>query len=426
MAHWPPPDMNQPDSNHLRPYLPVLLLLFVGSGCAALIYEIVWFQLLQLAIGSSAVSLGVLLGTYMGGMCLGSLLLPRFVSRGEHPLRVYARLELGIGIFAIVVLFLIPLLDSLYAAIASHGLQGIVLRAVVAAICLLPPTLLMGASLPAMARWVEATPQGVSWLGFLYGGNIAGAVFGCLFAGFYLLRVYDMPMATYVAAAINFAVALDQLHRWPKRTEYRPYALASRRHHAVLRNGLRVPGRADVYIAIALSGMCALGAEVIWTRLLSLMIGATVVHVLDHSGGVPDRTGTRQRGRLGSWPDRGRARRWAGARCSWPAPSRGPRIRSPIRSPTGPSIRCSRPARGSIFRSIWCAACGPSCLRRSCGARAFRWRWPRPHRSGEKDQDPENWSGDYAANTVGAIVGAIAFSMHFYSLDRLTRTRSDC
>ena len=59
--------------------LPLVLLLFVGSGCAALIYEIVWFQLLQLVIGSSAVSLGVLLGTFMGGMCLGSLLLPRLV-----------------------------------------------------------------------------------------------------------------------------------------------------------------------------------------------------------------------------------------------------------------------------------------------------------------------------------------------------------
>src|SRR6201986_4583638 len=95
----------QPDSSspaHLRPFLPLLLLLFVGSGCAALIYEIVWLQLLQLAVGSSAVSLGVLLGTYMGGMCLGSLLLPRLVSRAEHPLRVYAKLELGIGIFAIV------------------------------------------------------------------------------------------------------------------------------------------------------------------------------------------------------------------------------------------------------------------------------------------------------------------------------------
>src|ERR1700751_1703550 len=78
-------------------FLPLLLVLFVGSGCAALIYEIVWFQLIQLVIGSSAVSIGVLLGTFMGGMCLGSLLLPRFVGPDKHPLKIYALLECGIG-----------------------------------------------------------------------------------------------------------------------------------------------------------------------------------------------------------------------------------------------------------------------------------------------------------------------------------------
>ena len=66
--------------------LPIVLLLFVGSGCAALIYEIVWLQMLQLVIGSNGLSLGVLLGTFMGGMCLGSLLFPRFVSPAYHPL----------------------------------------------------------------------------------------------------------------------------------------------------------------------------------------------------------------------------------------------------------------------------------------------------------------------------------------------------
>jgi len=77
-----------PHLSSARPYLPILLILFAGSGCAALIYEIVWFQLLQLAIGSSAVSLGALLGTFMGGMCLGSLLLPKKISTRHHPLRV--------------------------------------------------------------------------------------------------------------------------------------------------------------------------------------------------------------------------------------------------------------------------------------------------------------------------------------------------
>src|ERR1700693_2305469 len=90
--------------NRFMGFLPVLLALFVGSGCAALIYEVVWFQLLQLVIGSSAISLGVLLGTYMGGMCLGSFLLPRVVSPRRHPFRVYAGIELGIGICGFLVL----------------------------------------------------------------------------------------------------------------------------------------------------------------------------------------------------------------------------------------------------------------------------------------------------------------------------------
>ena len=69
--------------------VPVLIsLLFVASGAAALIYEVVWQQLLALVIGSSTVSLAVLLGTYMGGMCFGSLFAPRLLASGRHPLRI--------------------------------------------------------------------------------------------------------------------------------------------------------------------------------------------------------------------------------------------------------------------------------------------------------------------------------------------------
>lgn len=262
---------NPPSSFSASPrFLPVLLVLFAGSGCSALIYEIVWLQLLQLVIGSTAVSLAVLLGTYMGGMCLGSLALPRFISARRHPLRVYALIELGIGIIGIAVLFGMPSVVRLYTASTGHGFMGILLRGAVSGICLLPPTMLMGATLPAIARWVETTPQGVSWLGFLYAGNTAGAVFGCLLAGFYLLRVHDMAKATYVAAVINITIALLGL------------GLAARSPHRAPTGDWR-PGRAvrapaswPVYVTIALSGLCALGAEVIWTRLLSLMLGATV------------------------------------------------------------------------------------------------------------------------------------------------------
>src|SRR5829696_8328787 len=191
-----------------RRYLPALLLLFVGSGCAALIYEVVWFQLLQLVIGSSAISMGVLLGTFMGGMCLGSYLLPRFVGRGQHPLKVYAYLELGIALFGLLILFGMPLLNSVYVSISGGaGIFGIAMRGVAAAIILLPPTLLMGATLPAMSRWVEYTPEGVSWLGFFYGGNIGGGVIGSLAAGFYLLRMFDVATATAAGVILNLTVA---------------------------------------------------------------------------------------------------------------------------------------------------------------------------------------------------------------------------
>src|SRR6185369_11237178 len=85
-----------------RRHLPVLLLLFLGSGTAALIYEIVWYQLLQLVIGSSAVSLGVLLATFMGGLCLGSIMLPRLKLGAQHPLRVYGKIEFGIALCGIL------------------------------------------------------------------------------------------------------------------------------------------------------------------------------------------------------------------------------------------------------------------------------------------------------------------------------------
>src|SRR5438477_12166715 len=110
----------------------ILLLLLAGSGCAALIYEIVWVQLLQLVIGSSAVSLGLLLAAYMGGLCAGSALLARLVSPAQHPLCVYAVLEAGIGMFGLLALLGIPVVGRIYLA----GSTGLGARALIAAVCL--------------------------------------------------------------------------------------------------------------------------------------------------------------------------------------------------------------------------------------------------------------------------------------------------
>jgi spermidine synthase len=250
-----------------------MLVLFAGSGCAALIYQIVWFQVLQLVIGSSAVSLAVLLGTFMGGMCAGSLLLAKYVSHVRHPLGVYAWLEGLIGVCGAGLIVLMPLVSRLYTAVDGGGEASVALRAVVCALLLLPPTVLMGATLPAMSRYVQDRPRGLSWLGFFYGGNIVGAVVGCVTAGFYLLRKFDLSTAALVAAAINLIVAALGF-ALSKRAPYRVSGAEVKvdKAYGVARAPWMPRG---VYAPIAMSGLTALGAEVVWTRLLSLMFGAT-------------------------------------------------------------------------------------------------------------------------------------------------------
>ena len=264
--HATEPSHTQPSTR----FLPLLLLLFFASGCAALIYQIVWFQLLELTIGSSAISIAVLLATYMGGMCIGSLGLARVIPVERNPLMVFAGIELGIGIYGLIVVWLLPYVGGLYSSVGGSGLGGLLFRGLLSAIFLLPPTILMGATLPAVSRWIKATRRGVSWLGFLYGGNTLGAVAGTLLAGFYLLRVHDMFFATYVAVAINALVAGGAL--WLARTTVYESAQEGR----AAASGPPAPAIWPVLVTIGLSGFTALSAEVVWTRLLSLQLGATV------------------------------------------------------------------------------------------------------------------------------------------------------
>ena len=250
-------------------YLPLLVILFIGSGCAALIYEIVWFQMLSLIVGSSAISLGVLLGTFMGGMCIGSIGLSKVIATDRHPFRVYAMLEAGIGVFGLLVLWLLPHVGGLYTSIGGPGMAGIMVRASFCALFLLPPTIMMGATLPAISRWVETTPKGVSWLGFFYGGNTFGAVLGCLLAGFYLLRLHDVSVATYAAVGLNVLVTVLALFL----ADLTVYEAGQQSESA---DAVQMsPGSRSVLFVIGLSGATALGAEVVWTRLMTLNFGGT-------------------------------------------------------------------------------------------------------------------------------------------------------
>jgi spermidine synthase len=106
-------------------------------------------------------------------------------------------------------------------------------------------------------------------MGF-YGANLAGSVFGCLLAGFFLLRLYDMTTATCAAATLNVVVAIAALVLAGKT------AAAPQTEIPLSDTETQSSYPSLVYFTIALSGLSALGAEVVWTRLLSLLLGGTV------------------------------------------------------------------------------------------------------------------------------------------------------
>ena len=386
-----------------RIWFPVLAVMLALSGCAALVYEIVWFQLLQLTIGSSAISLGVLLATYMGGMCVGSLLLARWIPPDAHPVRVYAGIELGIGLCGLAVLFGLPVLDRIYLAIASPGASDFVFRALISAVCLLIPTILMGASLPAIARWFETSEEGVSSLGILYGSNIAGAVLGALLAGFYLLRLYDMATATYAAAGMNAAIAA---------AAWMAASIAKHRHsepEAIPAAPEQRERSWPVYLATALSGLCALGAEVVWTRQISLMLGATVYTFSIILAVFLTGLG------LGSWfgsrlARTHSARVWLGicqlllaGTAAWAAYAIAVVIPGPGFDPTAP-VNPFDIFKMDLIRSVW--AVFPA---------AVLWGASFPLALGAiaaPGQDPAALVGEtYAANTIGGIIGSLGFSL---------------
>jgi spermidine synthase len=406
------PKGSSPPVSDAARYYPLLVALFAASGCSALIYEIVWYQLLQLVIGSTAVSLGVLLASFMGGLCLGSLGLSR-VRRAAamHPLRVYGLVELGIGACGILALFGMPLVDYVYTAAVGHGMPAILLRAVVCGLCLLPPTTLMGASLPAAARWLETSPRGVSWMGLLYGGNTAGAVFGCLLAGFYLLRLTDMTTATFAAVAINAVVAVASLmlaRHTPRRTAEAAGTEAQTAPAQAADDGLW-----PVYAAIGLSGAAALGAEVVWTRLLGLMLGATVytfsliLAVFLVGLGIGSAAGAMLsrglRGPLGARAALGWCQALAIAGIAWTALMLA---RSLPYWPINPLLS-TKPwftFQIDVVRVIWAILPATLAWGASFSLALAAASSPR--------QDPGRLVGRvYAANTFGAIAGALGFSI---------------
>jgi spermidine synthase len=242
----------------------LLLPLFVASGAAALVYEVVWFQLLALQVGGATRAIALVLATFMAGLGAGALVIPRLIRNSSDPLRACAALEVFTALCGL----------ALPGAIAATGILSGALQWLAVSLLLLPPTLAMGGTLPIAARALGSGRQATRHVAGLYAANTFGGVLGCLLAGFHLLRLHDVWVATFVAVALNLAAALWAATLWRRgissHTAANPSAIPAAGPE-------RTASRLDqgVLVAACLSGATALAAEVVWTRLLTLLLGGT-------------------------------------------------------------------------------------------------------------------------------------------------------
>ena len=266
--------------------LVALSLLFFLSGCAALIYQILWLRLLGLVFGVTVYAASTVLAAFMAGLALGSLLAGRVADRIRHPLRWFAAAECGIALSAIASPWMLGALERLYVAwfpslpAVSGAVTGA--RLLMASAALIVPTLLMGTTLPLVLRssLVSGGRIGLR-LGVLYGSNTTGAIVGTLVSGLWLIPAYGISRTFLVAAALNGAVALCALLLFvlwrepsgsPKdeaKASYHNEAKAS--YHS-----LSSRARLAVLITFAISGFVSIGAEVVWFRVAVLIIRPTV------------------------------------------------------------------------------------------------------------------------------------------------------
>ncbi|HXF67786.1 MAG TPA: fused MFS/spermidine synthase, partial [Burkholderiales bacterium] len=206
------PPARAPSNPEARGALRSVWAMFVLSGFAGLVYEVLFSKALALTFGSQATATYTVLATYMGGMALGAWLGGWLAQRRMDPLRLYGWCELGIGAYCLATPLVFAAVQALYVAAAAEMAPDapalLALRVVLGVGALALPTVLMGATLPILARFVEprAASLGVS-VGLLYGANTAGAALGALAAGYLIIPALGVWRTTLATAGLNFAVA---------------------------------------------------------------------------------------------------------------------------------------------------------------------------------------------------------------------------
>lgn len=266
-----------------------ILLCFFASGMSGLVYQVIWVRELVLVFGATTFAVSTVLTAFMGGLALGSYYFGRRSETVARPLRLYGLLEIGIGVYGLAVPLIFATLPLVY-----HSLLGrlqlpffslSIVRFVFATLVLIVPTALMGATLPVLASFYSRDAARIGFrVGSLYALNTFGAVLGAGATGFVLIPTLGMNTATATAASINILLGLVAL-AISRKAEAAPLINATldladgpvgHKRARSSESGIG-PRQVSVVVAgFAVSGFVALAYEVIWSRVLALIIGSSV------------------------------------------------------------------------------------------------------------------------------------------------------
>jgi len=260
--------------------LPLLALLFFGSGVCALIYQVMWLRLLSLVFGVTVYAASTVLAGFMAGLGLGSFLGGRLAARITRPLAAFGIAEILVGVTAFltpsVLGWLTELWVSLHGSLPDSLAATTVIRFIVAFLVLIVPTSLMGATLPLVVKSAIAREERVGGkIGVLYAINTTGAIVGALIAGFYFIAELGVHRSFQIAAATNIGIgviAMIASYLIPAPGSLAPTPLAPQ---APAAPRAPVSERRLVLWVFFVSGVMSLALEIIWFRMLVVFLRPT-------------------------------------------------------------------------------------------------------------------------------------------------------
>ncbi len=256
---------------------------FLVSGATGIIYEVVWTRLLTMVIGNTHFSITTVLTAFMGGLALGSYFGGKYIDHSRKPLLVYAVLEGGIGLYCLLVPFLIqgafPLFKWAYSTFGDTYLLATFFRFSISGVILLIPTTMMGATLPVLSKVVSRNEAFIGKdVGTLYAINTFGAVLGALSSAFILMRYFGVSTTIHIAAFINVAIAVAVFVLYGKDSVEASIQTSEEGNTKSEPDGQLFVFGSDriILICFGISGLAALTYQVSWNRILSLVLGSSI------------------------------------------------------------------------------------------------------------------------------------------------------